>query len=159
MQEVSASVERDSIASVGLAHAAHRFADSRCDNASAGFNSRRQTITFNTKDRSIYFLPSAKDSSRCSSKNSGSGKPKSAVGNWQRTLGKLFKIADVRGAYALKFRHTFATEALAAGVALDLVSKLLGHRSTKVTERHDSHWIQSRQEWLDRAIKMAWTRM
>jgi integrase/recombinase XerD len=39
---------------------------------------------------------------------SGEGKPKSCVGDWQRSLKKLFRLAGVPDGHAHRFRHTFA---------------------------------------------------
>lgn len=57
-------------------------------------------------------------------------------GNWQRCLKKLFRLAGVPEGHAHRFRHTFATDLLLAGVPLDRVATLLGHANSKVTERH-----------------------
>jgi integrase len=51
----------------------------------------------------------------------GAGKLKSAVGDWQRSLGKLFELAKVPGGHAHRFRHTFAVELLSAGVPMERV--------------------------------------
>lgn len=56
----------------------------------------------------------------------GQSKPKSAVGNWQRSLRKLFRLAGVPDGHPHRFRHTFVTRLLQAGVSLDSVSRLLG---------------------------------
>jgi integrase/recombinase XerD len=88
----------------------------------------------------------------------GESKPKSAVGDWQRAMKKLFKLAGVVG-HPHKFRHTFATELLQDGVSLDDVAMLLGHRSSKITERHYSHWIRARQENLEARVVKTWARL
>jgi len=67
---------------------------------------------------------------------SGEGKPKSCVGDWQRSLKKLFRSAGVPNGHAHRFRHSFATNLLLAGVPLDRVATLLGHTNSKITERH-----------------------
>jgi integrase/recombinase XerD len=88
---------------------------------------------------------------------SGEGKPKSCVGDWQRSLKKLFKLAAVPGAHAHRFRHTFATDLLLAGVPLDRVATLLGHTNSKITERHYAPWIRARQEQLEADVRRVWT--
>jgi integrase len=88
----------------------------------------------------------------------GDSTSKSVVGNWQRAMKKLFKLAGVVG-HAHKFRHTFATELLQDGVTLDDVAMLLGHRSSKITERHYSHWIRARQENLEAQVVKTWARL
>lgn len=87
---------------------------------------------------------------------SGESKPKAAVGDWQRTLRNLFKIAKVEGGHAHRFRHTFAVENLQAGVPIEDVATLLGHQSIRVTERHYSAWVRSRQVRLDERVRLAW---
>jgi integrase/recombinase XerD len=80
---------------------------------------------------------------------SGEAKPKSCVGDWQRSLRKLFRLADVTNGHAHRFRHTFAVELLLAGVPLDRVATLLGHTNSKITERHCAPWIRARQDQLE----------
>lgn len=86
---------------------------------------------------------------------SGNGLPKSAVADWQRSLAKLFKIAQVKG-HAHRFRDTFSVSLLEAGVPLETVSVLLGHQSLKTTERHYAPWVQARQIALEKSIEKAW---
>lgn len=77
--------------------------------------------------------------------------------NWEYRLAKLFEQAGIeKRAHAHMLRDTFAVEMLLAGVALDQVSKLLGHRSIKVTEKHYSPWIRARQDQLEASVKKAW---
>jgi integrase/recombinase XerD len=90
---------------------------------------------------------------------SGKSKPKSAVGDYQRALSQLFELAGVPRAYPHLFRHTFATDLLHQGVSLQTVAVLLGHSSTKITEKRYSHWIKSRQENLETEVKKSWAQM
>jgi integrase len=90
---------------------------------------------------------------------SGTSKPKSAVGDYQRALRSLFDLAKTPRVHAHLFRHTFATELLTAGNSLETVAALLGHSSTKITERSYSHWIKGRQEKLEEAVKNSWTQV
>ena len=87
---------------------------------------------------------------------SGESKPKSAVGDWQRSLSKLFRLAGVKNGHAHRFRDTFAVELLLAGVPLERVSMLLGHQSVKITERHYAPWVHTRQAQLEADVKRAW---
>ena len=87
---------------------------------------------------------------------SGQSEPKSAVGDWQRSLRKLFRIAGIRDGHAHRFPDTFATELLLAGVPLERVSALLGHQSVKITERHYAPWVQARQEQLEADVRRTW---
>jgi len=94
---------------------------------------------------------------------SGNGLPKTAVADWQRSYRRLFTIADLRKADGTRkrchpqmFRDTFAVEMLLAGVPLDQVSILLGHKSIKVTEKHYAPWVRARQEQLENSVRRAW---
>jgi integrase/recombinase XerD len=86
---------------------------------------------------------------------SGNGLAKSTVADWQRSLAKVFKLAGIDG-HAHRFRDTFSVNLLQAGVALETVSILLGHSSIKVTEKHYSPWVKSRQIKLEESIEKAW---
>ena len=86
----------------------------------------------------------------------GQSKPKSAVGDWQRSLRKLFRLADVPDGHAHRFRDTFAVELLLSGVPMERVSVLLGHSSLRVTEKHYAPWVRSRQEQLEADVKRSW---
>jgi integrase len=87
----------------------------------------------------------------------GESKPKSTVGDWQRSLSKLFRLAGVPKAHAHRFRDTFAVELLLAGVPLERVSMLLGHQSVRITERHYAPWVHARQAQLEADVKRAWS--
>jgi integrase len=54
------------------------------------------------------------------------------------------------------FRDTFAVEMLLAGVPLEQVSMLLGHKSVKITEKHYAPWVKARQEQLAANVRKAW---
>lgn len=54
------------------------------------------------------------------------------------------------------FRDTFAIELLLARVPIEQVSKLLGHKSIKVTEKHYLPWVAARQEQLEESVQKAW---
>jgi integrase/recombinase XerD len=86
----------------------------------------------------------------------GESKKKSVIGNWQRALKKLFKLAKVPNGHAHRFRHTFAAELLLSGASLTNVAQLLGHSSEKITEKHYSAWIKGRQEKLEADVRKAW---
>jgi len=45
---------------------------------------------------------------------------------------------------------------LLKGVPLDSVSKLLGHSSIKITERHYAPWVRARQEQLEAEVRRIW---
>lgn len=94
---------------------------------------------------------------------SGNGEPKSAVADWQRSMRRLFALADIRRAdgkikrcHPHMFRDTFAVELLLAGVPMDQVSLLLGHTSVKTTERHYAPFVKARQLQLQESVRNAW---
>jgi site-specific recombinase XerD len=58
-----------------------------------------------------------------------------------------------------RFRHTFAVEMLLAGVPIERVSKLLGHKTTRTTEKFYSAWVKERQRKLEAEVKEAWKKM
>jgi integrase len=90
---------------------------------------------------------------------SGESEPKSAVGNYRHALGLLFEKAEVPRAHTHLFRHTFATDLLQKGASLQTVAVLLGHASTRITEKRYSHWIKARQESLEAEVKKSWARL
>jgi integrase/recombinase XerD len=87
---------------------------------------------------------------------SGSGNPKSAVADWQRSFARLLKIAGVKGKPHM-MRDTFAVYLLRRGISLEQVSILLGHSSIRITEKHYAPWVLSRQEQLEKSVKESWT--
>jgi integrase len=87
---------------------------------------------------------------------SGESKPKSAVGDWQRSLKKLFKLAGVVGGHAHRFRHTFAKRLFMIGVPADRVAILMGHRSPAITLKHYGSWGKDRQALLEADIRRVW---
>jgi len=87
----------------------------------------------------------------------GKSKLHSAIGKWQRRLQRLFEFAGIQGGHAHRFRDTFSIGLLQAGVPLDRVSILLGHRNVRITEKHYSAWVRERQEQLESDLKRAWS--
>ncbi len=85
----------------------------------------------------------------------------------QRTLQTLFRRAGLpttreqrkegqHTAHAHRFRHTFACDLLSHGTDIGLVSRLLGHSSARITEKHYEHWIKGRQDRLDEQVRRTW---
>jgi integrase/recombinase XerD len=89
---------------------------------------------------------------------SGNGLEQSAVTNWQHDLRAVFRFAFGKDTQFTPhcLRDTFACELLSAGVPMEEVSKALGHSSIKITEKHYSAWVKSRQERLDSLIMETW---
>jgi integrase/recombinase XerD len=83
---------------------------------------------------------------------SGHSKVPAAVSVWRKRLADVFTKAKISNGHSHRLRDTFAVSLLEAGVSLDSVSILLGHKSIKITERHYSPWVKTRQDALDREI-------
>jgi integrase/recombinase XerD len=81
---------------------------------------------------------------------------RSAVANWSRYLASVFELAKVADAHSHRFRDTFAVSLLEKGVSLENVSILLGHSSLRITERHYSPWVKTRQMQLEAAVAKSW---
>jgi len=78
------------------------------------------------------------------------------VGDWQRSLNRLFELGGVPDAHAHRFRDTFSVELLLAGVPIERVSILLGHQSMRITEKHYAPWVKARQEQLEADVRRTW---
>ena len=57
-----------------------------------------------------------------------------------------------------RLRATFTVDLLQKGVALEHVSKLLGHRSVTTTEQHYAKWVKGRQDRLDMLVSATWAK-
>jgi len=103
---------------------------------------------------------------------SGRSKRKSEVSNWIKIFGKilakaaekhprLFRDNDghPKPAHLHMFRDTFAVEYLLAGMPLEEVSRLLGHSSVLITQKHYAPWVLERQQRLATSVRTAWSTM
>ncbi len=88
----------------------------------------------------------------------GQSNLKTAVSLWQRTLKSLFDRAAIVGGHAHRFRDTFSVEFLLGGGTMEQLAVLLGHSSTRITERHYSPWVRARQEQLESVLARIWAR-
>lgn len=86
---------------------------------------------------------------------SGQSKLTTKVGFWRNRISKVFTRAKVANGHTHRFRDTFATSLLEAGLSLENVSTLLGHQSLRVTQKHYAPWVRTRQDALDRAVQAA----
>jgi site-specific recombinase XerD len=77
------------------------------------------------------------------------------TGKWRDRFSRLLKLAGVSG-HLHMLRDTFAVRLLEKGVPLETVSILLGHSSTRVTEKHYAPWVASRQLIAEDAVRKTW---
>lgn len=82
------------------------------------------------------------------------------VKSWTKyVMAPLFKAAKIeRGGNMIshRLRDTFAVDLLSKGFSVEDLSKLLGHSSVKVTERHYAPWVKARQDRLDILVEATW---
>jgi integrase len=83
---------------------------------------------------------------------SGHSKVQAAASVWRKRIAEVFKKAKIVDGHSHRFRDTFAVDLLGRGVSLESVSRLLGHQSIKITEKHYSPWVKTRQEALEREV-------
>jgi integrase/recombinase XerD len=88
--------------------------------------------------------------------NTGTGKPQTAVTNWQHDLRQVFRAAGMPDGHPHQLLDTFAVGLLEKGVPLEDVSRALGHESIKTTERYYAKWVKARQDRLDTLIVGSW---
>lgn len=93
----------------------------------------------------------------------GNGDPKTVVSNWQRSYGKLFKLAGIvhpdgtpKRCYPHMFRDTYAVESLLSGMRIEDVSTILGHTSIKTTQESYMPWVRARQNSLNTSVYNSW---
>jgi site-specific recombinase XerD len=93
------------------------------------------------KDSKLYFA-------------SGTASVRSLVKGAERTLAAVFKRSGVQGAFAHRFRHTFASELLGKGESIEVVAAILGD-TPAIIRRHYEKWtpeFQSRKDHATRKI-------
>ncbi len=73
-------------------------------------------------------------------------------------FGDITRKGDLPGQtpYAHRFRHTVAVDLLLAGVPLERVAVLLGHKSLRLTEKYHAPWVHARQGQLEADVKRVW---
>jgi site-specific recombinase XerD len=85
----------------------------------------------------------------------GGGTPLTAESIWQRTLKKLFTLANITGGHSHRFRTSFACSLLEKNVSLENVAILLGN-SPAIVEKHYSPFVASRREILEQQVMATW---
>lgn len=68
-------------------------------------------------------------------------------------------MVSSKPAHLHMFRDTFAVEYLLAGMPLEEVSRLLGHSSVLITQKHYAPWVLERQQRLATSVRTAWSTM
>ena len=90
----------------------------------------------------------------------GEGTPQTISKTWaNRYIRPLFEAAGLAGdghMLSHRLRDTFAVDLLEKGVPMEEVSKLLGHKSIKTTERYYAKWMKGRQDRLDNLVIGTW---
>jgi integrase/recombinase XerD len=86
---------------------------------------------------------------------SGHSKLPAAVSVWRKRLAQVFKDAGIQNGHSHRFRDTFSVELLQGGLGVESLSNLLGHQNIKVTQRHYSPWVKTRQTALDLEVRKA----
>jgi integrase/recombinase XerD len=86
----------------------------------------------------------------------GAGKLSTAVRMRDMRLKRIFEKAGILNGHAHRFRDTFATELLLQGVSMENVAALLGHQDIKITQKHYSAWVRSRQQQLENDVSRVW---
>jgi integrase/recombinase XerD len=79
-------------------------------------------------------------------------KPHAQAGAVYERMQNIGERCDVEDCRPHRLRDTFAVRLLTEGVQLDDVSRLLGHKSVTVTERHYAKWVRSRRRRLERVL-------
>jgi integrase len=87
--------------------------------------------------------------------NPRGGSGASATGNAGRALRRIFKAAGVK-AHPHQLRDSFVVGLLEKGVAIEKVSRLLGHSSVKITEKHYATWTRGLQDSLEIEVARTW---
>jgi integrase/recombinase XerD len=82
----------------------------------------------------------------------GGSRVTSVTGFWRAQLAEVFTKANIENGHTHRFRDTFAVNLLQAGVSIENVSTLLGHQDIRITQKHYSPWVKTRQDALDREL-------
>ncbi len=72
-----------------------------------------------------------------------------------RTLARVFKLSEVEGAHAHRFRHALATALLEKGWTTEDVSDVLGS-TPEIIRKHYAQWTIQRQERISILAQDVW---
>lgn len=88
---------------------------------------------------------------------SAQGKAETAANVWRRSFMTAVVASKFpRRGHPHMVRDTFAVEALLAGVPVDQVSMMLGHKSIRTTQEHYMPFVLARQNQLSESIRRTW---
>jgi integrase len=87
----------------------------------------------------------------------GASSRSTVTGNWRADITQAFRSAGIPNGGPHRLRDTFAVSLLQRGVSIENVQVLLGHKSLRITEKHYSPWVQTRQDALEAAVKGIWS--
>jgi integrase/recombinase XerD len=83
---------------------------------------------------------------------SGHSKVPAAASVWRKRIADVFKAAKIESGHTHRFRDTFAVNLLEKGVSLETVPILLGHQNLKITQKHYSPWVKTRQDAPEKEV-------
>jgi integrase/recombinase XerD len=83
----------------------------------------------------------------------GESKEKSCVGNWQRSLRRLFRLAGVPEAHPHRFRDTLQLNFYLQESLQSVFLICWDNKSVRITEKHYSPWVAARQEQLEDDVR------
>ncbi len=86
---------------------------------------------------------------------SGNGTTRAFIRGVTRTLARVFKLSEVEGAHAHRFRHTLATALLEKGWTTEDVSDVLGS-TPEIIRKHYAQWTVQRQERISSLAQDVW---
>ncbi len=80
--------------------------------------------------------------------------------SWRKYfIAPVFRAANIsKGGNMASHRlhDTFAVDLLQKGVPLEEDSKLFGHKSIRITEKHHAKWVKARQDRLNALVVGTW---
>ncbi len=78
--------------------------------------------------------------------------------NMSVAISQVFAAAGIQSGHMVshRLRDTYAVDLLSKGVPMEEVSKLLGHSSIVITERHYAKWAKGRQDRVDDLVSATW---
>jgi integrase/recombinase XerD len=90
----------------------------------------------------------------------GNGTRETVTKRYEMWIKEVFDLAGIEkgesNAMSHRLRDTFAVELLQVNTPIERVSKLLGHRSVAITEKHYAPWNQARQRLAEADVVRSW---